>query len=214
MSEARSPEDVRAFLRVLDPSDDATGGGTASAVAGAMAAALAAMVARLSIGREGMEPEGYYAGVRDEGQGLADELFRGGREDSEAFDAVRAAFRLPRESEEERTRRSAAIQAAMVGAAHVPLENARRCRRVLDLCAELEGRSNPNVASDLTCAGELARAGLMGCLANVDINLPSIKDEGVRAEMAREAAGLRAAPAGPGDGEASGDADGAPGNGG
>jgi len=53
-------EDVAAFLKVMDPADDSTGGGTASAVAGAMAAGLMGMVARVSIGKQGMEPESLY----------------------------------------------------------------------------------------------------------------------------------------------------------
>lgn len=207
-----SGEDVEAFLRVLDPSDNATGGGTASAVAGAMAASLAAMVARLSIGRDGMEPEDHYARIRQDGERLADELFRGGREDSMAFDAMRAAFRMPKDTEEKRAERSSAIQDATITAARVPLENAERCRRVLGLCADLEGRSNPNAASDLTCAEELARAGLFGCLANVEINLSGIGDEEVRADLTSRVGALRRAthrrPAGPESGS------GAAGNGG
>lgn len=186
----RSPE-VRAFLRVLDPADDATGGGTASAVAGAMAAGLAGMVARLSAGREGMEPEAWYREIAAEAERLTSQLFVGGTEDAEAFDSVRAAFRLPRGSEAERAARSRAIQEAMRGAARVPLDNAERCARVLDLAARLVGRSNPNASSDLTCALELARAGLVGCLANVEINLPSIAEETERASLTERVKELR-----------------------
>jgi formiminotetrahydrofolate cyclodeaminase len=161
-------ENISAFLRVLDPTDDLTGGGTASAVAGAMAAGLVAMVARLSIGKKGMEEEAYYRAIDGEAQTLSVNLFAGGRDDSDAFRAVRAASGSSRGEQ---------IQKAVIQAARVPLENAEACKRVLDLCLRLEGHSNPNADSDLECACHLARAGLLGCLANVEINLGSLEDE-------------------------------------
>jgi len=186
-------EDIEAFQKVIDPADDQTGGGTASAVAGAMAAGLAGMVARLSVGREGMEPEPYYREIDAEAQALTADLMRGGREDSEAFGVVMRAFTLPKCTDEEKAARSRAIQAGMVGAATVPLENAERCLRVLRLVARLEGRSNLNAASDLAVGGALARTALEGCLNNVDINVESIKDEGTARQLAARAAEMRLA---------------------
>ncbi len=184
-------KNIEAFLRVLDPADNSTGGGTASAIAGAMAAALVAMVARLSMGKEAMEADGYYREVSSQAEALSSELFTGGREDSEAFDAVRAAYKLPKDTSEQKAERSQSIQQAMIHAARVPLANADRCRRVLELCAQLRGRSNPNAASDLACAGHLARAGLLGCVANVEINVSAIKDRGLAAELSERAQALR-----------------------
>ncbi len=169
-------DDLDAFLKVIDPEDDQTGGGTASAVAGAMAAGLAGMVARLSIGREGMEPEEYYREIDAEAQVLTASLMRGGHEDADAFGAVMRAFKLPKGTDDEKAARSRAIQDGMLGAAKVPLANAERCARVLELVARLEGRSNRNAASDLAVGGALARTALEGCLANVEINVESIKD--------------------------------------
>lgn len=190
-------ENVAAFLKVLDPTDNATGGGTASAVAGAMAGALVAMVARLSIGKEGtdgryqMEPESFYSELGAAAEALSSDLFDGGREDSQAFEAVRSAFRLPKQTDEEKTTRREAIRAAWVHAARVPLVNAERCARVLELGAQLRGRSNPNAASDLKCAMYLARAGLLGCVENVEINVPAIKDQEMATELAKRARALR-----------------------
>ena len=174
---------ITAFLKVLDPADNTTGGGTASALAGAMAGALVAMVARLSMGREGMEAPSFYERIAAEAESLSRLLLAGGEEDSRAFEAVRAAFGTPKGTGEERGARLAAIQAAWIDAARVPMANAERCSRVLDLAAALRGRSNPNAASDLSCAIYLARAGLMGCVENVRINLPAIKDAQVVAEL-------------------------------
>ena len=184
-------DDLAAFLKVIDPADDQTGGGTASAVAGAMAAGLAGMVARLSIGREGMEPEPYYREIDAEAHVLTDSLMRGGREDAEAFGAVMRAFTLPKCTDEEKAARSGAIQDGMVGAARVPLENAERCARVLALVARLEGRSNQNAVSDLAVGGALARTAFEGCLANVAINVESIKDQQTAEALTARADGLR-----------------------
>ncbi len=176
---------IDALLKVLDPGDNTTGGGTASAAAGAMAASLVAMVARLSTGKEGMAPAAFYAEIIDEAELLTEDLFTGGREDSDAFEAVRTAFKLPKDTDEQAAARRQAVQAAWVAAARVPLANARRCKRTADLAAALEGKSNVDAASDLLCAAELARAGLAGCVANVRINIPAIKDQAVVDELAR-----------------------------
>lgn len=188
-----SDEDIAAFLKVVDPEDDQTGGGTASAVAGAMAAGLAGMVARLSIGREGLEDESYYREIDAEAQVLTSSLLRGGREDAEAFGAVMRAFTLPKCTDDEKAARSGAIQDGMVGAARVPLENAERCAGVLALVRRLTGRSNRNASSDLAVAGALARTALEGCLANVAINVGSIKDQQTAEALSARAAELRAA---------------------
>jgi len=188
--------DIAAFLRVLDPADDQTGGGTASAVAGAMAAGLAGMVARLSIGREGLEPEAYYREIDAEARVLTGSLMSGGAEDSEAFGAVMRAFTLPKCTDEEKAARSEAIQDAMVDATQVPLENGERCARVLKLVDKLRDRSNPNAASDLEVAGALGRTALEGCLANVAINVASIKDGATAADLEERAAALRESVAG------------------
>jgi formiminotetrahydrofolate cyclodeaminase len=184
-------EALAAFLKVLDPEDNSTGGGTASAVAGAMAGALVSMVARLSLGRPGMEEESFYREISREAEGLSRRLYQGGAADSRAFLAIRAAYRLPKTNPAEKEKRLAAVQEAVREAARTPLENAEACREVLSLIDRLKGRFNESAASDLECAGYLARAGLSGCLANVEINLRSLKDPG--AEISARVAPLKQA---------------------
>jgi formiminotetrahydrofolate cyclodeaminase len=180
-----------AFQRVLDPADNATGGGAASAIAGAMAAALVSMVARLSIGKGFTDMEPHYHVLGAEAEALVSELLAGADADAAAFDAVSAAYRLPKGSDEERQRRSTCIQEALARASRTPLANAERCKRVLDLSRQLVGRSNPNTASDLECAQLLARAGLYGCLSNLETNLRALKDESLHASLSWQAARLR-----------------------
>lgn len=167
---------LEAFLRVMDPEDNQTGGGSACAVAGAMAAGLVGMVARLSIGRNSMpHPDQFYHQVDGEAQRLSRELFDGCSADAQAFDAVMQAYRLPKGTDTQREQRQAAIQESLLRATLVPLANARGSARLLELCEQLQGQSNPNADSDLECAWHLARAALLGCLSNARINLTSIK---------------------------------------
>jgi formiminotetrahydrofolate cyclodeaminase len=176
---------VEAFLRVLDPTDNCTGGGTASAVAGAMAAALVAMVARLSIGKQWLETEAFYLKLSAEAEALSAELLDGGHDDSEAFVAMRAAYRLPKDTDEELSMRREAIQRATLRAAHVPLANVERCWRVLELAIQLRGHFNHNAASDLGCVILLGRASLLWCAENVEMDMPMIADEKVWGSLLR-----------------------------
>ena len=184
---------VNTFLKVLDSADTSVGGGSASAIAGAMAAALVAMVARLSIGREGMREEAFYRDILDEAERLSGELSRGALDDEQAFAAVRAAYRLPKDTAAEKAQRREVIQEAMLQATRVPLCNAERCQRVFAQCVALGGCSNRSAAADLECARHLARAGVLSAVANVFANVPAIRDETVTAELKARAQVLRTA---------------------
>lgn len=191
MSTPVTETQVAAFLRVLDAADATTGGGTASAFAGSMAAGLIGMVARLSLGPGAAESAAFYQQIIQAGAELTAALLSGADEDARSFDGVMAAYRLPKSTNEERQVRSVAIQAALTHATRIPLRNAEYCAEVLALVARLQGCANPRTLSDLQSAGYLALAGLQGCLANVDINLPGIKDSAVAEEIRACARRLR-----------------------
>ncbi len=176
-------ENINAFLRVLDATDNSTGGGTASSIAGAMAAGLAAMVARLSMDKKNLAPTQTYQSIAAEAEILSAELFNGGQEDAAAFDRVTRTYKMPKDTTAAKDARTQAVQEAMQHAAEVPLSNAARCKRVLEICQRLGKSYNTNAASDLECALHLATAGLKGCAANVRINLPYIKDESIRKDI-------------------------------
>ena len=183
--------DLQAFLKVIDPGDNATGGGTASAVAGAMAAGLVGMVARVSKRKPELESDDFYDAIDTAAQDLTRALMQGGREDSEAFGAVMRSFTLPKGTEDEKAARSTAIRTAMIGATRVPLENAQLCIRVLELAERVSKIFNQNAASDLAVARSLARTGAEGCLENVEVNLPGVKDDEARAEFETRSKELR-----------------------
>jgi len=166
---------LAAFLEELSSGAATPGGGCASALGGALAAGLVAMVARNSGGLDEIAVEADR--LRDTLEGLVDA-------DAAAFEQVMAAFRLPKETDEQKAERSVAIQGAYEGAVEPPLAVCACACQVLELAAVMAERGNPNAVSDVGVAALLAASALEGGALNVDINLGSIKDESYRTERA------------------------------
>lgn len=179
--------------------DPTPGGGSAAALAGATGAALVAMVCRMPKTRTGDAGErarldAALASVTEAG----DRLRRLVDEDSAAYDAVVAAYRLPKASDEEKAARRRAVEAAMTRATEVPLRTAEACLVVLGAATAAAADGNPNALSDARTAAALAWAGLRGAAENVRINLgpadPSPARD--RIEAVEREAGRRLAAAG------------------
>ncbi len=169
--------------KIIDSDDTTAGGGSASALSGAMAAGMVSMVAKLSKKKPVNLTVEQYDEIADECDQLAEKLKEGCVLDSEAYSMIVDAFKLPKKTEEEKTARSAAIQAAAIRAAEVPRDNARMNARVHDLGVLLKGKSNPACASDLASALYLSEGGVKDCILNVQANLGLIKDETVKTEL-------------------------------
>jgi formiminotetrahydrofolate cyclodeaminase len=168
---------VQALLDELAGSSATPGGGSAAALAGAMGAALLSMVCNLTIGKKQFAAvEDELRGVLEEAEALRRQLTGLADADTRAFDRVMAAYRLPKETEEERATRQAAIQRALQAATQVPLETAATCAAIVKLTARVIAKVNPNALSDAGTAALLAEAGLRGAQLNVGINLTSIRD--------------------------------------
>ncbi len=155
--------DLNTFISSLASGEPTPGGGSAAALAGALGAALAAMVGRLTAGR----PK--YATVDEqmqsaivEADALRSRLLALVDEDAAAYDQVRAAYRLPKETVEQQTTRAAAIQQALQGASRTPLATVEACLAVLRLAEQVVRSGNPNAATDGTVGALLAHAGLRG----------------------------------------------------
>lgn len=162
---------------ILDTDDVTVGGGSASALSGALACGLIGMVCKLSTKKDyGISPEGQleYAKELEE---LRERLLSGIVDDANAYGVIIDAYKLSKETEEEKEFRKKAIAHAGVVGATAPMENAKLCRRVYDIGVELSGKTNPNCNSDLVIGTELARVGTNGCIMNIEANLPLVKDE-------------------------------------
>jgi glutamate formiminotransferase/formiminotetrahydrofolate cyclodeaminase len=178
---------VADFVDEVSRDTPAPGGGSIAALAGALGAALASMVANLSIGKGEFDAQyDELCELAERAQRLKDELIGAVDADTEAFNEVIAAMRLPKDSAEQLERRSAAIRQGYKSAARVPLRTAQACREVLDLCEAAANVGNEAVMSDAGVGALMAYAGVQGAVHNVRINLPSTRDEEFVAEMQTE----------------------------
>jgi formiminotetrahydrofolate cyclodeaminase len=115
-----------------------------------------------------------------------------GDADSQAFEQVSAAYKLPRQDEAQKTARSAAIQAALQVAASVPLETARLCTSVLEIAEEAAPILNSAVISDVLVGALLAQAALESAGINVEINLAAMTDTSNVERLSKELESVRA----------------------
>jgi glutamate formiminotransferase/formiminotetrahydrofolate cyclodeaminase len=179
---------VEPFVEQLAAPTATPGGGSAAAAAAAMAAGLAHMVAAMSRGKKAyVQYESELSAAIARLARLREELKAAIDADAESYNAVMTAYKKARES----TDGDAVIDAALKQATSVPLSVAEWAREVADLAAKLGPITNPNMKSDLTTSSALAKAAVEGALANVDINLESLKDAGFVAETKRKAASLK-----------------------
>jgi methenyltetrahydrofolate cyclohydrolase len=165
------------FVDQLASASPTPGGGSASALAGAMAAAMVEMACNLTVGREKFrEVESEMQTVLARARVLREQMLAAVDEDTRAYNAVSAAYKLPRETDAEKAERTTAIQSALQYATEVPLKVARAASEAAQLSQIALEKSNPNVASDARVARLLADAAMEGAIANVEINLGSITD--------------------------------------
>ncbi len=184
---------VRGFLASIASSDPDPGGGTASAHAGAVAASLVRMVAGLTIGKKKYaQVEAEMHSVAKESEALAQRLHELGDEDAGAYAAVSAAYKMAREPEGAAAARVRAVDAALTGAALVPLETARLCARVAELAAATAQRGNSNAASDSAVAALLADAACRGAVYNVRINVSALSNPEVGSALVEQTNALLA----------------------
>ena len=177
---------VKEFIDKVTGNDPVPGGGSVSALNGSLAASLAAMVANLTVGRK------KYAEVNDEMEQISARMTEQSAKlladvdrDAEAYDRVFAAFKLPKETDEEKAVRKEAIQ-------RETKEVARTASALLPMIDAAARRGNSNAVTDATVAMMCARTAVIGALLNVRINLTSITDEAFVKTMTEEADRLEA----------------------
>jgi len=169
--------ELNRFLSELASSSPAPGGGSVAALAGSLGAALSSMVCNLTLGKD------KYADVQEEikdilkkSEKLRKDLIKLIDEDTKAFNDVMNAFKLPKDTEEQKKKRNKAIQEGYKIAANVPLKTAKTCEKILDLSLIIAEKGNKNSITDAAVSAHMAQAGVKSAILNVAINLGSIKD--------------------------------------
>lgn len=184
---------VTEFVNLMASDAPAPGGGSAAALEGALGAALTAMVCALTVGKK------KYADVQElavESQRKAEELKARFVDvmdrDTEAFNAVSAVFAMPKDTDEQKAARKAAMQEALKGCTKTPFEMMQLACETLELTRSLVGRLNASAASDLGCSALSLRAAIQGAWLNVLINISGIADEAFAAEYRKNGEALLA----------------------
>lgn len=179
---------VTDFLNKVAGSDPVPGGGSVAALNGAIASALTAMVAGLTIGKKGYEDTAEIMKhiqtlALTQKTGFVADIDR----DSEAYHKVFDCFKLPKNTDEEKNIRSAAIQEATKFAALVPMQVARNAYELMGIIADVAKLGNRNAVTDACVAMMSARSAVLGALMNVRINLGSLKDSTFVEQLQSEA---------------------------
>ena len=179
---------IKEFLDKVSGNEPVPGGGSIAALNGAIASALATMVANLTIGKKKYEDHEelmqHIVEVASEQTNLfVSDIDR----DSEAYIKVFGCFKMPKDTDEEKAARSAAIQEATKFAALVPMEVARKAYELMPIISDVALLGNQNAVTDACVAMMSARSAVLGALMNVRINLGSIKDEAFVQKLHHEA---------------------------
>jgi glutamate formiminotransferase/formiminotetrahydrofolate cyclodeaminase len=182
---------VEPFIEQLAAPTATPGGGSAAAAAGAMAAGLAAMVASMSRGKKAyVQFEAQLSAAIARLTPLREELKAAIDADAESYNAVMQAYKSARSSSDAAAA-DALIDAVLKGATAVPLGVAEKANEISRIAASLIPITNPNMKSDLTTSLALAKAAIEGAMANVEINLSSLKDAAFAEQVRQRVALIR-----------------------
>lgn len=169
---------VTNYMALLASDEPAPGGGSASALVGAQGAGLTAMVCALTVGKKKyLEHEALCQDVQKQCLDLQAKLLDVLDRDTEAFNQVSAVFTMPRETDEEKAARKAAMQAALKACTLTPFEMMQYAWLALEQTARIVGKSNQSAASDLGVAALNLKAAIQGAWFNVLINIAGIEDK-------------------------------------
>lgn len=178
---------VTAFIEELASDSPAPGGGSIAALSAAQTAGLFAMVCALTVGNK------KYADAKEEMEGYIPELEEYEKffidaidHDANSFNGVIAAFKMPKETDEEKAARKEAIQTEYKNAANVPFSTGMKAMELIKYAEPLIVRGNQNAITDVGAGLHCLRSAVVVAFYNVKINLGSIKDEAYVAEKCRE----------------------------
>lgn len=169
---------IKDFLEETASKSPVPGGGSIAAMSAGVATALTEMVANLTIGKKGYEDvQEKMAEIASTLPNTRKDFIKDIDRDADAFNNVMTAFKMPKETDEEKNERKNAIQDSMKNAAIVPLEVARNAFAIMEQITIVVEKGNKNAVTDGAVAAMMTRTAVLSALLNVKINLGSIKDE-------------------------------------
>src|SRR2546422_1986247 len=178
---------LREFCNETLSDSPAPGGGSVAALMGALGVSLGGMVANLSAGKRGWDDKiEYFSDWAVKAQQLKDELLALVDEDTAAFNKVMDAFGLPKESAEEKSARSVAVEQATKYAAEIPLKVMEMASRSYELLSEMAEKGNPTSISDVGVGALATRACIGGAAMNVRITLAGLKEEKFKSSLLKK----------------------------
>lgn len=184
---------LREFANETASESPAPGGGSISAYLGSLGVSLATMVANLSSHKKVWDERWEeFSKWAETGQQLKDALLKMVDEDTHAFNRIMASFSLPKGSDEEKKRRTDAIQSATKNAIEVPLKVMQLSCDSFDIIEAMAKNGNPNSVSDAGVGALCARSAVIGAFLNVKINAGGLKDEAARNNYLKSAEELKA----------------------
>ena len=165
------------FAQIVASDSPVPGGGSIAALCGALSAALAEMVANLTVGKKKYaDSKEEMADIISKASALRDKLLNYIEEDSLAYNKVMEAYKLPKETEQEKSLRLSEIEEGLKIAASVPLKVAETSFEILPLAEAVVLRGNSNSVTDALVGAMMARTGVLSAVLNIRINLDSVKD--------------------------------------
>ncbi len=179
--------DIKAFSNEVASSSPAPGGGSIAALCGTLGSALCQMVANLTLGKkkyQNAEPQ--ILEIKKKSELLCQSLLTLIDEDTHSYNGVLDAFKLPKTDDQEKEKRSKAIQAALKEASTVPFSTLEASASAMPLVELVIDKGNKNCITDAGVAAELINSAVQGAAYNVFINLMDIKDASFCNEMKKK----------------------------
>ena len=171
-------ESLKKYLDDLAGRKPAPGGGSAAALTAATGAGLVGMAANFTVGNDRYNDfEDEAKKILSSSEGLRQRLTNLVDEDAAGYEKLSRAYKLPRDSSEDKRKRAQAVQEGLREALAAPLEVCRCCHKGIKLCLPLAAKGNPNLITDAGIAAMMFQCGFRSALLNVEINLKGIRDE-------------------------------------
>jgi len=175
---------LQKYLEELSSNSPTPGGGNVAALCGALSASLGTMVCNLTIGKKKyLDVEAEMNELKEKLNVYVDKFITLAKNDNEAFERVMDAFKLPKDTDEQKKLRSEAIEKSTIEAATVPSEVIKNCREVIPILEIISKKGNQNSLSDAGVAIAVISAASQGAFLNVLINYSSLTDKQKAAEL-------------------------------